>query len=237
MTFGQAISTCFSKYADGKGRATRSEFWYFCLFNLIVWRTVGALLGKTSDMFDKFGLFALVLVIGLPMVQIAVIIPNIAASVRRMHDIDKSGWFVLIPFYNLVLLATPGTVGPNRFDHKASDATTWTYPSLQNEAMTSFNGADPNQALAGTYVQTRKKTPLVLIGLIMLGLSPLVVFSPFILAGIGAQLFCEGGSAGANEANCGWAALPWAMIMTIPSGIVLAIAGIVVMIVGAARKQ
>jgi hypothetical protein len=173
----------------------------------------------------------------LPMVQIAVIIPTIAVSVRRMHDIDKSGWFVLIPIYNLILLATPGTVGPNRFDHEASDVATWAYPSLQNEAMTGFNSADPNQALAGTFVQTRKKRPLGLTGLIMLGLSPLVAFSPFILGGIGAQLFCEGGSAGANEANCGFGALPWAMIMTIPAGILLAIAGIVMMIVGAFRKQ
>jgi hypothetical protein len=103
--------------------------------------------------------------------------------------------------------------------------------------MTGFNGADPNQALAGTYVQIRKKRPLGLTGLIMLGLSPLVAFGPFIIGGIGAQLFCEGGLSGANEANCGFAALPWIAVMTLPAGILLAIAGIVVMIVGAGRNE
>jgi len=227
MTFTESIRTCFAKYADGKGRATRSEFWYFYLFYVIVWVTIGALPSKMSGM----------LAAALPMVQIAVIIPTIAVSVRRMHDIDKSGWFVLIPIYNLILLATPGTVGPNRFDHEASDAATWAYPSLQNEAMTGFNSADPNQALAGSYVQTRKKTPLGMTGLILLGLSPIIAFLPIIIGGIGAQLFCEGGLEAANEANCGFAALPWALIGTIPAGIMLAIAGIVVMIVAAVRKQ
>ena len=237
MTFAESIRTCFAKYADGKGRATRSEFWYFYLFYVIVWATIGALQSKMSDLLNMYGIFALVLVIALPIVQIALIIPTIAVSVRRMHDIDKSGWFVLIPIYNLILLATPGTVGPNRFDHEASDVATWAYPSLQNEAMTGFNSADPNQALAGTFVQTRKKRPLGLTGLIVLGLSPLVAFSPFILGGIGAQLFCNGGLSGADESNCGFAALPWAMLMTIPAGFLLAISGIIILIVAAGRKQ
>jgi len=227
MTFGQAISTCFAKYADGTGRATRPEFWYFYLFYVIVWVTIGAL---RSTMFGIIGL-------ALSVVQIAVMIPIIAVSVRRMHDIDKSGWFVLIPIYNLVLLATPGTVGANRFGPEASDATTWADPSRQSEEMTGFNSADPNQARTVTYVQTRKKRPLGKTGAIMLGVSPLVAFGPFILAGIGSQLFCEGGAAAANEANCSWAALPWAMFLTIPAGFSLAIGGIVVMIVGAVRKQ
>jgi len=220
MTFTQAISTCFAKYADGTGRATRSEFWYFYLFYVVVWVTVTAIDIPLLTM----GLLVL-------------IIPNIAVSVRRMHDIDKSGWFVLIPIYNLILLATPGTVGPNRFDQEASDAATWAYPSLQNEAMTGFNGADPNQSLAGTYVQTRKKQPLGKTGAIMLGLSPVIAFSPFIIGGIGAQLFCNGGLSGADESNCGFAALPWAMLMTIPAGFLLAISGIVILIVAAVRKQ
>jgi uncharacterized membrane protein YhaH (DUF805 family) len=41
-------------------------------------------------------------------------------AVKRMHDVDKSGWFLLIPIYNLILLLTPGTEGPNRFGPEAS---------------------------------------------------------------------------------------------------------------------
>jgi len=220
MTFLEAIRTCFAKYADGTGRATRSEFWYFYLFYVVVWVTVTAIDIPLLTM----GLLVL-------------IIPNIAVSVRRMHDIDKSGWFVLIPIYNLVLLATPGTVGANRFGPEASDATTWADPSLQSEEMTGFNSADPNQARTVTYVQTRKKQPLGKTGAIMLGLSPVIAFSPFIIGGIGAQLFCNGGLSGADESNCGFAALPWAMLMTIPAGFLLAISGIVILIVAAVRKQ
>ena len=43
------------------------------------------------------------------------IIPLIATSIRRVHDQDKSGWFILIPIYNLILYCTDGTAGPNRF--------------------------------------------------------------------------------------------------------------------------
>jgi uncharacterized membrane protein YhaH (DUF805 family) len=48
-------------------------------------------------------------------VQLGIIIPSIAVTVRRMHDVDKSGWFCLIPIYGLVLCCTNGTQGQNRF--------------------------------------------------------------------------------------------------------------------------
>ena len=47
--------------------------------------------------------------------SIAVLVPGIAVSIRRMHDIDKSGWYILIPFYNLVLVCTEGTKGANQY--------------------------------------------------------------------------------------------------------------------------
>ena len=46
---------------------------------------------------------------------LAVLIPSIAVGIRRMHDVDKSGWFILIPIYNLILAITDGTKGANRF--------------------------------------------------------------------------------------------------------------------------
>ena len=221
MTFGESISTCLSKYADGKGRATRSEFWYFYLFYVVVW--------------------VVVQVIGTQIVTIAalaLIIPNIAASVRRMHDIDKSGWFVLIPIYNLVLLATPGTVGPNRFGADPADTGSLVSPTMTDLGHGFPNFPNPESDLMHTYsyAPTQKTRYPGWLGWALLAASPIFAFSPFIIGGIGAQLTCEGGLAAANEGNCGWAALPWAMIMTIPGGILMAVVGLVMGIISAIRN-
>ena len=47
--------------------------------------------------------------------SLAVLVPSIAVGVRRMHDVGKSGWFLLIPIYNLILACTDGQVGPNEY--------------------------------------------------------------------------------------------------------------------------
>jgi len=49
--------------------------------------------------------------------QLAILIPSIAVGVRRMHDVNKSGWFILIPIYNLILAVTDGTKGDNKYGH------------------------------------------------------------------------------------------------------------------------
>jgi uncharacterized membrane protein YhaH (DUF805 family) len=46
---------------------------------------------------------------------LAIFLPSLALAIRRMHDVDKSGWYSLIPIYNLILLCTEGTTGDNRF--------------------------------------------------------------------------------------------------------------------------
>ena len=51
------------------------------------------------------------------------LVPSIAGGIRRMHDNDKSGWFILIPIYNLILAFSEGTKGPNRFGADPKDAT------------------------------------------------------------------------------------------------------------------
>jgi uncharacterized membrane protein YhaH (DUF805 family) len=226
MTFTEAVRTCLSKFADGNGRATRSEFWYFYLFYIVVWVAVQ--------------------VIDIPiltMASLALIIPNIAASVRRMHDIDKSGWFVLIPIYNLILLATPGTVGPNRYGPDPADPGNWAPPTIANAGQGFPNFPNPESDLQDEYwgaptpySPTQKTRYPGWLGWALLAASPIFAFSPFIIGGIGAQLTCEGGLAAANEGNCGWAALPWAMIMTIPGGILMAVVGLVMGIISAFRK-
>ncbi|NCQ61210.1 MAG: DUF805 domain-containing protein [Myxococcales bacterium] len=90
-------------YARFDGRATRSEYWYFFLFNVII-----------SFVLDVVGGLIHVPIIG-SLYSLAVLVPGIAVGVRRMHDVDKSGWFLLIPLYNLILAITAGTAGPNAF--------------------------------------------------------------------------------------------------------------------------
>ena len=81
MTFGQSIKTCFSKYVTFSGRASRSEYWWFALFCFII------------------GCIPVVNFLGL-----LLLLPSLAVGVRRMHDIGKSGLFVLLAFIPLVNL-------------------------------------------------------------------------------------------------------------------------------------
>lgn len=93
----------FENYANFNGRARRSEYWYFVLLNAII----------------SFGLGFVFGLIDMPLLaniySLAVLVPSIAVAVRRMHDVGKSGWFVLIPIYNLILACTPGIVGENEY--------------------------------------------------------------------------------------------------------------------------
>jgi len=100
---GNAISACMSKYATFSGRASRSEYWYFYLFYVIVY-VVGLFVSLSLGNSNIVYIFA-----------IPFWLPLFAASIRRMHDVGKSGWFILIPIYNLILACTPGTPGPNSY--------------------------------------------------------------------------------------------------------------------------
>jgi uncharacterized membrane protein YhaH (DUF805 family) len=90
-------------YAQFNGRARRSEYWYFVLFNTLI--TV-VLMGIDVALETGF-LQALY--------SLAVLLPSIAVGIRRMHDVGKSGWFILIPIYNLILACTEGTKGENEY--------------------------------------------------------------------------------------------------------------------------
>ena len=85
MTFVESIQTCFRQYATFEGRATRSEYWWFVLF-LILTQLVAELLSPVLA-----GIFVL-----------ATLLPAIAAATRRLHDIDKSGWWQLLGFVPIV---------------------------------------------------------------------------------------------------------------------------------------
>ena len=79
MNFGQTISVCLSKYATFTGRASRPEFWWFFLFQILI-SLVASMLGDVIN-----GLVAL-----------GLLLPALAVGTRRLHDIGKSGWWQLI---------------------------------------------------------------------------------------------------------------------------------------------
>ena len=82
MNFGEAIKSVFSKYASFSGRARRSEFWYFFLLNFLV----GIVLSLIPVVSFLSAIWTLV-----------ILIPFLAVTVRRFHDIGKSGWYYLVP--------------------------------------------------------------------------------------------------------------------------------------------
>lgn len=108
MTFGDSITTCFSKYAAFEGRASRSEFWWWYLFTLLA----SVATGMVSETLS--GLFSL-----------AVLLPSLAVGARRLHDTDRSGWFLLlwlIPLIGWIVLlvwAVQEGKEPNRFSAAA----------------------------------------------------------------------------------------------------------------------
>ena len=100
-------SAVLKKFADFNGRSRRSEYWYFFLVNALVSMTfnfIGIALNGSSFV----GLLSMVF-------TLAVLVPSIAVAVRRMHDVGKSGWYALIPIYNLILACTEGVAGENEF--------------------------------------------------------------------------------------------------------------------------
>ena len=87
MDFQTSVKTCFKKYATFSGRASRSEFWYFYLFNygLYAILIISALNISFIFFWFFFGFF------------LATFIPFLAATARRLHDINKSGWLQILP--------------------------------------------------------------------------------------------------------------------------------------------
>lgn len=97
MDFTASISTCLSKYATLKGRASRSEFWWFALGSfvfsyLLIFMINFQLLANPEA--EWWVLLLLVLTMNIAMIAIA--IPQFSSAVRRLHDIGKSGWWLLI---------------------------------------------------------------------------------------------------------------------------------------------
>ena len=91
MTFTEAIRVVLSKYATFSGRAQRSEYWWFALFAWLV--TIAALI--VDGILDTTYLVQVLAVL-------ALLLPSIAVTIRRLHDTGRSGWWYLIGFIPLV---------------------------------------------------------------------------------------------------------------------------------------
>ena len=117
MGMMDAVKKCFNNYANFNGRARRAEYWYFCLFNVLISAGIGVLATIFGD-----GALGTLLKGASYLYSLAVFIPGLAVAWRRLHDIGRSGgywFFILIPLVGpiilLVWLATAGNVGDNAY--------------------------------------------------------------------------------------------------------------------------
>lgn len=93
MTFIESIKAVLTNYAGFTRRASRSEFWWFYLFTVLVSLVFSTLSGGNTGSF--FGIIG-------TLVSLAILVPSLAVSVRRLHDIGRSGWYLLFAFIPLV---------------------------------------------------------------------------------------------------------------------------------------
>ncbi len=114
-------------YATFSGRARRKEFWMFVLFYFLF--LIGIVLIEYGISELNLGFSTIIPMDGggqgvlNASYLLVMIIPSLAVAVRRMHDVGKSGWFLLIPIYSLILAFTEGTKGDNEYgsDPKADE--------------------------------------------------------------------------------------------------------------------
>jgi uncharacterized membrane protein YhaH (DUF805 family) len=117
MSFTEAIQSGFRNYVNFTGRAFRSEFWYWCLFGFLA-----SVVAEIVDLVLFPGSFSSGATPISSLVSLALLLPGLGVLVRRLHDTDRSGWWVLlglIPLIGLIVLIVwcckRGTLGPNRF--------------------------------------------------------------------------------------------------------------------------
>ncbi len=93
-------------FSNVKGRARRSEYWHFVLINFaisfVLSFTIGLVLPTVAGIINLI-------------YNLAILVPAVTLCIRRMHDVDKSGWFALSPLYNFMLAITEGTRGSNQY--------------------------------------------------------------------------------------------------------------------------
>ena len=108
MNFDHAIRSGFRNYISFNGRATRSEYWYWTLFAVLLQLIVDRVTGDTPELVSVLA-------------SLALFLPSLAVSIRRLHDLDKSGWWFLlwlVPVVGWITMiywaCVSGTQGANR---------------------------------------------------------------------------------------------------------------------------
>ena len=132
VSFPDAVKMFFSRYVDFQGRSTRAEYWWVYLFNMIVfavWAVLFFGLGGINMRTEEVSPLGFILIALIAIYALAIIIPGIALFVRRLHDINQTGWIYLglvvanfVPVLNfiagiamIVIACIPGTKGPNKY--------------------------------------------------------------------------------------------------------------------------
>ena len=112
-------------YANFEGRARRKEYWMFALFNMFI--IIPLYVFSMYLVAEHNSFIGLIIYF---IYSLAVLIPSLAVVVRRLHDIDKSGWMILISFipfiggiWLLILLVTEGTIGSNQYGRNPKGGT------------------------------------------------------------------------------------------------------------------
>ncbi|MDN3620121.1 DUF805 domain-containing protein [Polaribacter undariae] len=99
------------QYSDFKGRARRQEYWMFILINTIIsigFMFMDKMFGTNYGELGEDGYLE-------TLYSLAVLVPYIAVTARRMHDVGKSGWYMLIPIYNFILACSNSENGENKW--------------------------------------------------------------------------------------------------------------------------
>ena len=129
MGMGEAIGSFFARYTDFKGRSRRSEYWWVVLAFILFFGIGTALVVMIGGGIEGLNPIGYLLVGVLGLAYLAIIIPNIALMVRRFHDLNQTGWLVLVfiglslvplvgfiaSIAQIVWFAMPGTTGPNKY--------------------------------------------------------------------------------------------------------------------------
>ncbi len=129
MGMMEAIELFFKNYTNFEGRSRRAEYWWVLLANLIIGLVAGFIIGAIGGGFADLNVIGMLLGAVLVLYLLAILVPSIALAVRRFHDLDQTGWLVLvfmlvglIPLIGFLAViaqyiwfAMPGTTGPNKY--------------------------------------------------------------------------------------------------------------------------
>ena len=118
MGFGESIKHVFSNMTNFSGRASRSEFWWFYLFIVII-GTILSIIANATGANSSSGMGVNILSI---IIYVVLVLASLSVSVRRLHDTNKSGWLVLLnllccigPIILIVFWVQPSTEGDNSY--------------------------------------------------------------------------------------------------------------------------